>query len=112
MVERIDAKIDEALLEKEVEPSNEVNIIFVDQKEGISKEEQESEEQKEEQTQTPSKIAFKFVQKHHLEDQIIGDVDTGVQTRRRMKNTPKGSDITLRSLIEPKDFTQERIHIG
>jgi hypothetical protein len=57
----------------------------MDQEEITTKEEQEEEEQ------SPSKTTFKFVQKHHPENQIIGDVDAGIQTRRRMTNTPRKS---------------------
>ncbi|KAH9296471.1 hypothetical protein KI387_040059, partial [Taxus chinensis] len=55
----------------------------------LVKEEQEEEEDIEEwskserqDTKTPSR----FVQKNHDESQIIGELDTGVQTRRRITN--------------------------
>lgn len=72
----------------------------MDQEEISIKEEQEKEEQ------YPSKTTFKFVQKHHPKNQIIGDVDVGIQTRRRMTNSPWKVNFALLSKIEPKDFAK------
>ena len=44
-----------------------------------------------------------------LKDQIIGDVDGGIQTRRKMTNTPNKNDIALLSPIGPENFTQARL---
>jgi len=49
---------------------------------------------------------MKFLQKHHPEEQIIGNIDEGMQTRRRMTSTPKKNDVSLLSMIEPETFTQ------
>ena len=49
---------------------------------------------------------MKFLQKHHPEEQIIGNVDERMQTRRRMTSTPRKNDVALLSMIKPKTFTQ------
>ena len=49
---------------------------------------------------------MKFLQKHHPKEQIIGNIDVGMQTRRRMTSTPKKNDVALLSMIEPETFTQ------
>jgi len=38
---------------------------------------------------------MKYVQRHHPEEQIIGDRDEDVQTRRRISITPKRKAIAL-----------------
>jgi len=74
-------------------------------------EEKDQEKQKEkEPSQNPSKVIF--LQKHHSEEQIIGNVDEGIQTRRRMTSTPRRNDVALLSMIEPETFTRARILIG
>jgi len=49
---------------------------------------------------------MKYVQRHHPEENIIGDRDEGVQTRRRILITPKRKVIALLSMIEPKTFAE------
>eukprot|EP00253_Pinus_taeda_P013863 PITA_13863 len=49
---------------------------------------------------------MKFLQKQHPEEQIIGNIDEGIQTRRRMKSTLKKNYVALLSMIEPETFTQ------
>ena len=49
---------------------------------------------------------MKFLKKHHPEEQIIANIDEGMQTRRRMTSTPKKNDVSLLSMIEPETFTQ------
>lgn len=41
----------------------------------------------EEKEKTPKKDLVKYVQRNHSEDQIIGDKNEGVQTRRRIEKT-------------------------
>lgn len=48
---------------------------------------------------------MKFLQKHRPKEQIIVNVDEGIQTRRRMTSTPKRNDVSLLSMMEPKTFT-------
>lgn len=49
---------------------------------------------------------MKFLQKYHPKEQIIGNMDEGMETRRRMTSTPKKNDVSLLSMIEPETFTQ------
>lgn len=72
----------------------------MDQAEIATMEKQEKEEQ------SPSKIDFKFVQKHHPKNQIIGDVNAGIQNWRRITNSLSTDNLSFLSKIEPKDFTQ------
>ena len=99
-MESIDVKIDESLPKKEIE-DHEVDPLIEENEEEPEKEEKDQEKQKEkEPSQTPSKV--KFLQKHHPGDKIIGNVDEGIQTQRRMTSTPKKNDVALLSMIEPK----------
>jgi len=45
------------------------------------------------------------VQKHHPIDQIIGDLNTSIQTRRRLINPPTQACVVMLSMMEPKDFS-------
>ena len=95
----IDARVDEAITQKEKPQTNE------DPQEKIYRElekEEEYEEENKEQAKiecqdpkTPSRV----VQKRRPENQILGDIDTWVETRRIL-------DFSLLSKIEPKNFAQ------
>lgn len=54
------------------------------------------EEQKEEREYQDTKIPTRFVQKHHLENLIFGDIHIGVQTRR-LVGTPQQANFSLLS---------------
>ena len=78
---------EEAEDEKEVEEEDEENLI-------------ETEEQVQEMSpKTPSKR----VQKNHPSDQIIGNKDAGVETRRKIRS-PEQTHLALLSTIEPNCF--------
>ena len=49
---------------------------------------------------------MKYVERYHPEEQIIGDKDEGVQTRRRITTSPKRKVIALLSMIEPETFIE------
>ena len=51
---------------------------------------------------TPSKTPSKRIQRNHLEDQIIGDINAGVETRSKRQE-----HISLISLFEPKNVEEE-----
>jgi hypothetical protein len=53
----------------------------------------------------PPKTPRKRVQKNHPLDQIIGNKDAGVETRRRI-HSPKQTHLALSSTIEPKKFEE------
>eukprot|EP00253_Pinus_taeda_P022797 PITA_22797 len=95
--------VDEDLPEKEIEEHEDDLLIGEEKsKEEEPKEEEIDEEEEEEEKEpphTPSKM--KFIQKYHLEEQIIGNRDEGMQTRRRVTITPKRNVIALLSMIEP-----------
>lgn len=109
-MEIIDVKVDEDLPVKEIEEHEDHSLIEEEEpKEEEIDEEEEEEEEEREPPNTPSKT--KYVQRHHPEEQIIGDKDEGVQTRRRITITPKRKVIALLSMIEPETFAKARILI-
>lgn len=70
--------------------------------------EKEEEEMAPQQIKNPSM----YVQKLHLENQILGDRELRVHTRRKITITPKNANLTLLSKMEPKCFDkQEKISI-
>lgn len=46
------------------------------------------------------------MQKHHPTDQIVGDLNIGVQTKRKLLNPPTQEHVALLSMEEPKDLVQ------
>ena len=76
--------------EHEVDP-----LIEEEEPEKEAKDQEKTKEK--EPSQTPSKL--KFLQKYHREEQIIGNMDEGMQTRRRMTSTPKKNDVAPLSTI-------------
>lgn len=77
IVESIDVKVDEDLPVKEIEEHEDDSLIEEEEpKEEEIDEEEEEEEEEREPPNTPSKT--KYVQRHHPEEQIIGDKDEGV----------------------------------
>jgi hypothetical protein len=76
------------------------------------KEEEEEEEDKENSTkveeqvqQVSPKTPNKRVQKNHTSDQIIGNKDAGVETRRKICS-PEQTHLALLSTIEPNFFEE------
>jgi hypothetical protein len=99
VVDSIDVRVDEAIPQKEKSQTNEdPEETIYKEREKEEEEEEEKKEQEEIEHQYP-KTPSRFVQKHHPENQILGDIDTGVQTRRRL-------NFSLLSKIEPKNFAQ------
>eukprot|EP00253_Pinus_taeda_P008340 PITA_08340 len=100
-----DEKVNEDLPQKEIEEHEDdfVNEEEEPKEEEIDEEEEEEEEERE-PPNTPSKV--KYVQRHHPEEQIIGDRDEGVQTRRRITITPERKVFALLSMIEPETFAE------
>lgn len=86
IVESINVKVCEEW--NKVEPNTEINIeivLAVPKKTSVLKERKEKETNKEEEEEEDStEVLAKYVQKHHLENQIIGDKTKGVQTRRKI----------------------------
>jgi hypothetical protein len=62
-------------------------------------------------SKTPSKTPSKRIQKNHPEEQIIGDINAGVGTRsRRQESTSTHEQVSLLSLIEPKNIEEAIKH--
>ena len=80
---------EEAEDEKKVEGEYEENLI----------------EEEEKVQQVPPKTPSIRVQKNHPLDQIIGNKDAGVETRRRICS-PKQTHLALTSMIEPTYFEE------
>ena len=92
-----------AFQKKRIE-DHEVEPLFEQSEEEESEKEEENGEPQSEPSQTPSKI--KFIQRHHPEEQVIGNIDERIQTQRRMIKTPRKDDVALLSLIEPEIFSR------
>jgi hypothetical protein len=118
-VEAIDVKFDESsfLKSKSKQKNNQIYEIYDKHKIGdeVSETEETMAADSEQlihtliQGTTPSKIMIpsktpsKRIQKNHLEEQIIGDINAGVGTRsRRKESTSTHQQVSLLSLIEPK----------
>jgi hypothetical protein len=74
--------------------------------EGEDEEEKlEAEEKEQQDIQVPPKTPRKIIQKNHPSDQIIGNKDAGVETRRRI-HSPEQLHLALLSSIEPSNFEE------
>ena len=104
IVESIDVKVDEELPVKEIEERE--DDFLIEEEEPKEEIDDEEEEEKREPPHTPSKM--KYVERYYPEEQIIGNRDEGVQTRKRITTSPKRKVIDLLSMIEPKTFAEER----
>ena len=95
VVDIIDVRVDEPILQKKKSQTNEdrEETIYIEWEK-----EEEKKEQEEIELQYPKTPSI-FVQKHHPENRILGDIDTGVQTRRRL-------NFSLLSKLNPKNFVQ------
>jgi len=58
--------------------------------------------------QISPKIPSKRIQKNHPLERIIGNMDTGVETRRKLCS-PKQIHIALLSIVEPNNFQEANI---
>ena len=59
------------------------------------------------QGSTPSKTTSKRIQGNHPKDQIIGDINASVETRRKMKESIANQEhVSLLSLFEPKNIEE------
>lgn len=103
IIESANVKIDEGKQYKDVAKSNldMQNVCKEDEdaKEDEDSKEDENEEQRQGNSSTPSKASSKTpskesfknpsksFQRNHLEDLVIGELETKVQTRRRLANT-------------------------
>ena len=59
------------------------------------------------QGSTPSKTPSKRIQGNHPEDQVIGDINAGVDTRiKRKESITNQEQVSLISLFEPKNVEE------
>jgi hypothetical protein len=81
---------------------------------GSEREESESYEDMNTPTNTnqqkEAKSPLRIVRKNHPENQIIGDINKGVQTRRKLIKDSKQSHVALLSMNEPKNFDESSQH--
>jgi hypothetical protein len=106
----INVTIDETTRPKSKEEENKsMEQLFEEEDEKEVEEENEDEEnltKVEDQAQQVSpKTPRKQVQKNHPSDQIIGNKDAGVETRRKI-HSPEQKHLTLLSTIEPNCFEE------
>jgi hypothetical protein len=76
-----------------------------DEKEVEEEDEENPTESEEKVQQVSSKTPSKPVQKNHPSDQIIGNKDAGVETRRRIRSSEQ-THLTILSTIEPNFFEE------
>jgi transposase InsO family protein len=112
VVESINVTIDETgRPESKKEENKSMEQLFEEEYEKEEEEEYEDEDEEnptevEEQVQQVSqKTPSKQVQKNHPSDQIIGNKDAGVETRRRICS-PEQTHLALLSTIEPNYFEE------
>ena len=60
--------------------------------------------------QKETKSPLRIVRKNHPKNQIIGDMNKGVQTRRQLIKDSKQSHIAFLSMIEPNFFYEANNH--
>jgi hypothetical protein len=56
--------------------------------------------------QKEAKSPLRIIRKNHLQNQIIGDINEGVQTRRKLIKDSKQSHVSFLSMTEPKNFEE------
>jgi hypothetical protein len=56
--------------------------------------------------QKEAKSPLKIIRKNHPKNQIIGDLNEGVQTRRKFIKDSEQSHVAFLSMTEPKNFEE------
>jgi FtsZ-interacting cell division protein YlmF len=114
LVDCIDIKVDEEIPVKNVssvEPRTKDVVEDEDEQvQGSEKEEYESNEDTNTQTNTnqqkEEKSPLRIIKKNHPGNQIIGDINKGVQTRRKLIKDSEQSHVSFLSMTEPKNFEE------
>jgi hypothetical protein len=114
LVDCIDIKVDEEIPVKNVgsvEPRIEDIVEDEDEQvQGSEKEKSELDEDTNNQTDTnqqkEEKSPLIIIRKNHPENQIIGDINKGVQTRRKLIKDSEQSHVAFLSMTEPKIFEE------
>jgi hypothetical protein len=123
LVDCIDIKVDEEIPVKNVgsvEPRTEDIVEDEDEqvqgskREGSEREEFELDEDMNTPTNTnqqkEAKSPLRIVKKNHPENQIIGDINKGVQTRRKLIKDSKQSHVSFLSMTGPKKIYEASKH--
>jgi hypothetical protein len=114
LVDCIDIKVDKEILVRNVtnaEPRTEDTVEDEDEQvQGSEREEYGSDEDMSIQTDTDNqkeaKSLLRIIRKNHPENQIIGDINEGVQTRRKLIKDLEQSHVAFLSMNEPKFFEE------
>ena len=114
LVDCIDIKVDEEIPVRNVssaEPRTEDMVEDEDEQvQGSEREGSRSDEDMNIQTDTnkqkEAKSPLKIIRKNHPKNQIIGDLNEGVQTRRKLIKDSEQSHVAFLSLTEPKNFEE------
>jgi hypothetical protein len=116
LVDCIDVKVDEELPVRNISSDKSRTEDTVEdedeQVQGSEREEAESDEDVNIQTDTSqqkeAKSPLRIIRKNHPENQIIGDINEGVQTRRKLIKDTEQSHVAFLSMIEPTNFEEAR----
>ena len=114
LVDCIDVKVDEELPVRNIssdESRTEDTVEDEDEQvQGSEREEAESDEDVNIQTDTSqqkeAKSPLRIIRKNHPENQIIGDINEGVQTRRKLIKDTEQSHVAFISMTEPTNFEE------
>jgi hypothetical protein len=116
LVDCIDVKVDEEIRVRNISSDESRTKDTVEdedeQVQGSEREEAESDEDVNIQTDTSqqkeAKSPLRIIRKNHPENQIIGDINEGVQTRRKLIKDTEQSHVAFLSMIEPTNFEEAR----
>jgi hypothetical protein len=104
-VESINVTIDETGRPESKEEENKSMKQLFEEEEEEDEDEDNPTEVEEQVQQVSPKTPSKRVQKNHPSDQIIGNKDAGVETRRKI-HSPEQTHVALLSTIEPNCFEE------
>jgi hypothetical protein len=103
---KFDSRVRPESKEEENESMEQIFEEEVEDEKEVEEEDEENPIEAEEQVQqVPSKTPSRRVQKNHPSDQIIGNKDTRVETRRRI-HSPEQTHLAITSTIEPTYFEE------
>jgi hypothetical protein len=81
-----------------------------DQKEEESELDEDTNTQTDTNQQKEAKSPLRIIRKNHPENQIIGDINKGVQTRRKLIKDLEQSHVSFLSMTKPKNFDESSKH--
>lgn len=96
VVESVNVKVDEDLHKGRQTIVNQIEDSHIEDEEQFDGEQEEA----------PSKSPNRYVQKNHPEDQIVGNRNEGVQTRKRLAINNEQVNFFLMSEMEPKTYDE------